>query len=1086
MLNRIVILTACFIACTSFIRFSPFSDVSTTLMDTGKSAPQTYAMIIGISNYKYIRPLTYADKDAELFRDFLKSVPGGKLPLENMFCLLNEEAKAGNFWVKGMEWIRSRNMKSGDRLYIYMAGHGDAINSDEYFFLTYDCNPAGDKNNYLVTGNIQLYNLKSRIADYVRKGVEVLLIMDACRTNELPGGTEGQQTLSSAISERKTGEMLMLATGAGQESLEDASIGTGHGLFTYYLIDGLSGLADANGDANKMITFAELETYINLHVPKEAENRFSRKQNPYFCCAEFATKNIVQVDSSFLNKWSLVKALKEISGSEMDAMARSVKARAGNDYISDSILLTTYHQFTKAIKQVNLTGTDSSAENYFLQLAGINPDHFLTKDARLTLASEFINFAQTKINLYLQGKDALAIQQMRSQFDDNDESEETNSALERIEKIARLEFTQVGSMLEKSIGYLDKHQDSVLISSIIGKVYFFKAHGFFDKGNKTMDFPLAMKYAWMANAKDTSAAYVYNTIASLYTQVQKYDSAIYYAEKSLSIAPRWRYPFLNAAYAYSKLGNKQMAGEYYRKAISIDPNNADAYVDLGRFYYANRELDSAQQSYTNAIRLDPVNVYANNNLGWLLKEKRQFAQAVSHFTKSIESDPFLFSSYNGLSKVYSEQRRFDSARYYYEKALQRYPDKMITTNFLGNFYKGLKQYDSAIIYYRQAVQYDREDNIPLLNIGNLFAELKQYDSAMFYYNQALLLKGISVKVYNQLGLLYKRFGKMDSAAVYFRKAYESDENYMPAINNLGLIYSDQKKFDSAILYYRKALAVNPVNAYLHNNLALSLKGAWKLNEAKYHWAKAIQLNPGITSAYSNLGWLYREQKNFDSAKYYFKEGLDRNPYNMDAMNNLIMLYKYLRQYDSAKIYFEQNIARYPGNPSALNNLGNFYSEIKNHDSALVLYQRAIALDPGYALAYNNIGTVYNDIAFYDSALHFYRKAISLDPAYTNAYFNAGMSFYNKQKYDSAIHYLDKAIQLNPKINYQHYFLACCYALKKMPAESLSKLQTALELGYNDYYNIMKDEDLKSIRNTKEFQALVKKYVPEKHQVQQSP
>src|ERR1700735_3602107 len=134
--------------------------------DSGAPGPadHSYALIVVISNYKYIRPLSFADKDAQLFRDFLQSPGGGSLPDDHIFCLLNEDARAANFWVKGMSWLRSKQLRKGDRLYIYLAGHGDAISSDEYFFLTYDCNPAGDKNNYIVTGNIQLFNLKSRIA----------------------------------------------------------------------------------------------------------------------------------------------------------------------------------------------------------------------------------------------------------------------------------------------------------------------------------------------------------------------------------------------------------------------------------------------------------------------------------------------------------------------------------------------------------------------------------------------------------------------------------------------------------------------------------------------------------------------------------------------------------------------------------------------------------------------------------------------------------------------------------------------------------------------------------------------------------
>src|SRR5687768_1679284 len=249
------------------------------------TSPQTYAMIMGISTYKYVRPLTYADKDAEMFRDYLKSPAGGKVKDDNIYILLNEQALNANFLVKGFAWLKAKNLKKGDRLFIYLAGHGDAIDEDQFFFLTYDCNPAGDKNNYLVTGTVQLFNLKKKIANESAKGVDVYFIMDACRSNELPGGTEGQNFLNAAISEKRAGEIIMLATGAGQESLEDASIGNGHGLFTYYLVDGLTGAADGeNGD--KQITLEEIQKYVDVNVPSLAQERFKRKQDPYFCCAD--------------------------------------------------------------------------------------------------------------------------------------------------------------------------------------------------------------------------------------------------------------------------------------------------------------------------------------------------------------------------------------------------------------------------------------------------------------------------------------------------------------------------------------------------------------------------------------------------------------------------------------------------------------------------------------------------------------------------------------------------------------------------------------------------------------------------------
>ena len=275
--------------------------------DTTIKGPQTFAMIMGISEYKYIKPLTYADKDAEMFGNFLKSPAGGSLKDDDIYMLLNEEATLANFYAKGFQWLKVKKLQAGDRLFIYLAGHGDAISEDEFFYLAFDCNPAGDKNNYLVSGAVQMLNVKIKIQKEAAKGVEVYLIMDACRSNELPGGVEGQGFFNSAISEKRAGEIIMLATGAGQESLEDASIGNGHGLFTYYLVDGLNGLADNDGNKDSKVTVEEIQKYVEKNVPSVAKERFKRKQEPYFCCSENSSKIVSIVDPAYLKKWQELK-----------------------------------------------------------------------------------------------------------------------------------------------------------------------------------------------------------------------------------------------------------------------------------------------------------------------------------------------------------------------------------------------------------------------------------------------------------------------------------------------------------------------------------------------------------------------------------------------------------------------------------------------------------------------------------------------------------------------------------------------------------------------------------------------------------
>ena len=465
--------------------------------DPSITGPQTFAIVMGISKYKYVRPLTYADKDAELFRDFLKSPGGGSVKEDNIFCLLNDQAMSANFWTKGFQWLKYKQLQKGDRLFIYLAGHGDAIDEDQYFFLGYDCNPAGDKNNYLVGGAIQLYNLKKKIAAETAKGVEVFFVMDACRSNELPGGAEGLSFLNTAVTEKKVGEIMMLATAAGQESLEDASIGNGHGLFTWYLVDGLSGLADAEGSADNKITYSEIRNYVDKNVPSVAQQRFRKKQQPYFCCDANSENVISQVDAAYLQKWMQQKKQNR-AGDSFEGMLNN----AFDFYGADTTLQETYNLFYKAIREKRLTG-NASAEYYYQQLDKKYKGNPYTLDAQSTLAVEIINDAQQRVNRYLDCSDEPSAKEKRENY-------------------------EAGQRLEKAIN-LVRQDDPDFANALLGRMYLLKS---------SSD-DMAFQNAYAALKIDPNGAYIQNKLALLHLANNKTDSALYYADKATKTAPKW-------------------------------------------------------------------------------------------------------------------------------------------------------------------------------------------------------------------------------------------------------------------------------------------------------------------------------------------------------------------------------------------------------------------------------------------------------------------------------------------------------------------------------------------------------------------
>ena len=497
------------------------------IRDASIKDPQTFAIVMGISNYKYVRPLAYADKDAELFRDYLKSPGGGSLKNDNIFCLLNEEANNSNFWGKGFQWLKAKQLQKGDRLFIYLAGHGDAIDEEEFFFLGYDCNPKGDKNNYLVSGAIQLYNLKKKIGKETSKGVEVFFIMDACRTNELPGGTEGQSFLNMAISEKKVGDIMMLATAAGQESLEDASIGNGHGLFTYYLIDGLSGLADTEGVPDNKITLKEIKSYVDKNVPSLALRRFKKKQDPYFCCNEFNENVVSRIDTAYLQKWLKIKKEQTRGGGNSFSGFTGKQVKFNT---ADTVLLEMYNLFYKAVKSNNISGK-SSAEDFFGQLNNKYPGNPYTLDAKSTLAVRYINVAQQKVDNYLSCSNDGSAKEKQGNY-------------------------EAAINLEKAIA-LVREDDEDFANSLLNRMYLLKASGDFGKGGMNGDMAIAFQDAYAALAIDHNGAYIYNKLAQLHLANNRNDSASFYANKATKIAPNWACAFTTLALVQQALTNNK-------------------------------------------------------------------------------------------------------------------------------------------------------------------------------------------------------------------------------------------------------------------------------------------------------------------------------------------------------------------------------------------------------------------------------------------------------------------------------------------------------------------------------------------------
>ncbi len=213
-----------------------------------------YAMVIGIASYNHMPTLRFTDDDAYHFYAFLKSPEGGAVPDEQISLLIDDSATKQKILDEMQNLFRKAD--ENDVVLMYYSGHGlqgSFIPSD------YD----GYNNTLAHDDIIKIFdnsNAKHKIC-----------IADACHS----GSLYASRSMTSALDDyysgfdlSEAGTALMVSSKSEELSLEYS--GLRQGVFSHFLIRGLKGEANINGD--ELITISELYDFINLNVREYTGN----------------------------------------------------------------------------------------------------------------------------------------------------------------------------------------------------------------------------------------------------------------------------------------------------------------------------------------------------------------------------------------------------------------------------------------------------------------------------------------------------------------------------------------------------------------------------------------------------------------------------------------------------------------------------------------------------------------------------------------------------------------------------------------------------------------------------------------------
>lgn len=230
-------------------------DQNTILKSKETPEVNIWALVIGIGSYNHMPVLKYTDDDAYQVYAFLKSPEGGAVEDKRIKLLIDENATK-----EGIENALNSIISNADKndvIFIYYAGHGV-----EGAFVPYDF----DGYNNLYQHKDILTKLDRSIAKHK------VLIADACHSGSMIAQRSPFKSMLAEyytdFEKTKGGTALIMSSKEEENSLEYS--GMRQGVFSFYLIDGLSGKADYNN--NGIVSISEIFDYTHINVRKHTRN----------------------------------------------------------------------------------------------------------------------------------------------------------------------------------------------------------------------------------------------------------------------------------------------------------------------------------------------------------------------------------------------------------------------------------------------------------------------------------------------------------------------------------------------------------------------------------------------------------------------------------------------------------------------------------------------------------------------------------------------------------------------------------------------------------------------------------------------
>ncbi|CAF4005646.1 unnamed protein product [Adineta steineri] len=496
---------------------------------------------------------------------------------------------------------------------------------------------------------------------------------------------------------------------------------------------------------------------------------------------------------------------------------------------------------------------------------------------------------------------------------------------------------------------------------------------------------------------DKSKAPLYNQLGLIKRNQGKYQEALTFYEKSLSIKQKTIPPnYLDLASSYNNIGNVHQCMGNHSKALSfhekallarqslLPPNHPDLAVSYGNIGNVHQNMSNnskALLSHEKALEVRQQSLPPNHpdlassydNIGIVHQNMGNYSEALSFHEKSLEmrqqslppNHPHLASSYNNIGIVHQKMGNYSEALSSHEEALEirqeslppNHPDLTSSYNNIGTVHQSMGNYSKALSSHEEALEM-RQQSLPP-NHPDLASS------------------------YDNIGAVHQNMGNYPKAILSHEKALEIRQQSLPpdhpdlasSYDNIGIVRQKMDNYSVALLSHEKSLEIrqqslppnHPDLAVSYGNIGIVHEKMGNYSEALSSHEKALEMrqqslppnHPHLASSYNHIGNVHQKMGNYSKALLSHEKSLEirqlslppNHPDLAGSYNNIGLAYK---------------------------NMGNYPKELSSHEKALEI--RRLSLLPNHldlAYSYYNIGLVYENMSNYSKARMFYENALQI-------------------------------------------------------------------------------------------------------------